>query len=122
MRLPITDDRDVLREDFMFAVKRSNLLKKLKKIFLEECMQEKVKLEGKGTPYHNSASMIMAYQIYLKEDTGEESNINFISYDVSPFGLGFIIETVVCKNGKCYRRMVSASEHSKFVYLEQGVK
>ena len=122
MRLPITDDRDFLREDFMYAVRRSNLLKQLKQIFFEECKMEKVKLEEKGSPYHNSASMIMAYQFYLKEDTNEESNINFISYDVSPFGLGFIIETVVCKNGKAYRRMVSASEYSKFVYLEQGVK
>jgi len=120
--MPITDDRDVLREDFLFSAKRSRILKQLKKIFFEECKKMDVKLKEKGSPYHNSASLIMAYQSELKEDTSEESNINFISFDISPFGLGFIIETVVCKNGKAYRRMVSASEHSKFIYLEQGAK
>ena len=51
----------------------------------------------------------------LKVDTGEESNILFMSFDSSLFGLGFIIQKVFCHSGKCYRRMLSGSEISKFV-------
>ena len=54
-------------------------------------------------------------QLALKENCGEESEITAITYDFLTFGNEYVVEYVVCANGKRYRRLQSDVDTSKFV-------
>lgn len=71
----------------------------------------------------DTANLFLALGDLLHQDTGEDSSIVALSFDTQEFGsLDFIVQMVLCANGKTYKRIVSPSGNSSKFLLVGGKK
>lgn len=135
------DINNDLSKDFMKKSLFDNYKKTVKKLYLEVCKMEKQKREEKLEKKMTEAvkvqdlrpkfvndgscglldvqSMFLAFGSILFRDCKEESSVVSILLDTKEFdSLECIVQTVLCANGKSYRRLIAPYGFcSKFILV-----